>query len=245
MPRERSRASFLIQGRGPGRFYGPVSASLCSWATVSSPCVLYEASRRRHVRSQFNTTRLLMEFMSVADNSSRSNACLDLPADFYWYGGGNGTAQEHISLAVNALMAAIKEPTNRRWNPYQEAMIRASFRKRLEKAAQGKLRPPGELKSLRGGVTLFEIRWRDIDVREVNSSGIDSYAQVEVRLIHAQPFDQLGLCILGLHAHEKVIVNGDPAATKAAQDAEIDKAEHLLISGYSTCWGVERRTQHD
>ena len=186
-----------------------------------------------------------MEFMSVADNSSRSNACLDLPADFYWYGGGNGTVQEHISLAVNALMAAIKEPRNRRWNPYQEAMIRASFRKRLEKAAQGKLRPPEELKSLRGGVALFEIRWRDIDVREVNSSGIDSYAQVEVRLIHAQPFDQLGLCILGLHAHEKVIVNGDPAATKAAQDAEINIAEHLLISGYSTCWGVERRTQYD
>ena len=186
-----------------------------------------------------------MEFMSVADNSSRSNACLDLPADFYWYGGGNGTAQEHISLAVNALMAAIKEPTNRRWNPYQEAMIRASFRKRLEKAAQGKLRPPEELKSLRGGVALFEIRWRDIDVREVNSSGIDSYAQVEVRLIHAQPFDQLGLCILGLHAHEKVIIKGNPAATKAAQDTEINIAERRLISGYSTNWGVERRTQYD
>ena len=186
-----------------------------------------------------------MEFMSVADNSSRSNACLDLPADFYWYGGGNGTAQEHINLAVVALMAAIKVPMNRRWNPYQEAMIRASFRKRLEKAAQGKLRPPGELKSLRGGVTLFEIRWRDIDVREVNSSGIASYAQVEVRLIHAQPFDQLGLCILGLHAHEKVIIKGNPAATKAAQDAEINIAERRLISGYSTNWGVERRTQHD
>ena len=186
-----------------------------------------------------------MEVMSVADNSSRSNACLDLPADFYWYGGGNGTAQEHISLAVNALMAAIKEPRNRRWNPYQEAMIRASFKKRLEKAAQGKLRPPEELKSLRGGAALFEIRWRDIDVHEVNSSGIDSFAQAEVRLIHAQPFDQLGLCILGLHAHEKVIVNGDPVATKAAQDAEIDIAECRLTSGYSTHWGVERRTQHD
>ena len=48
-----------------------------------------------------------------------------------------------------------------------------------------------------------------------------------------------------LIAHEKMIVNGDPVATKAAQDAEIDKAEYLLISGYSTCWGVERRTQHD
>lgn len=244
MPCERSRASFLIQGRGPRRvcvgfsflaLYGRrwVPLARCTRWAIDGMC------------AHNSIPPATMEFMSVADNSSRSNACLDLPADFYWYGGGNGTAQEHISLAVNALMAAIKEPTNRRWNPYQEAMIRASFRKRLEKAAQGKLRPPGELKSLRGGVTLFEIRWRDIDVREVNSSGIDSYAQVEVRLIHAQPFDQLGLCILGLHAHEKVIVNGDPAATKAAQDAEIDKAEHLLISGYSTCWGVERRTQHD
>ena len=64
-------------------------------------------------------------------------------------------------------------------------------------------------------------------------------------VIHAQPFDQLGRCILGLHAHEKMIVNGDPVATKAAQDAEIDKAEHLLTSGYPTHWGVERRTQHD
>ena len=182
-----------------------------------------------------------MEVMSVADNSSRSNACLDLPADFYWYGGGNGTAQEHISLAVNALMAAIKKPANRRWNIYLEKMNRALFKKRLERAAQGKLYPPEELKSLRGKDVLFEIRWRDIQVNEVDRLGIP----VEVRLIHAQPFDQLGRCILGLHAHEKVIIEGDPAATKAAQDAEIDNAEHLLTSGYPTHWGVERRTQHD
>ena len=142
-----------------------------------------------------------MEVMSVADNSSRSNACLDLPADFYWYGGGNGTAQEHISLAVEALMGAISAPANRRLHPYQEKLNRALFRKRLEKAAQGKLRPPRELKSLRGGATLFEIRWRDIRVHEVNRLGIG----VEVRLIHAQP-EQLDRCILGLHAHEKVII---------------------------------------
>lgn len=186
-----------------------------------------------------------MEFMSVADDSSRSNACRGRRVDFYWYGGGNGTAQEHITLAVEALMGAIKAPENRRWNPYQETMIRATFRKRLEKAAQGKLRPPGELKSLRGGATLFEIRWRDINVREVNPLGNESYAQVEIRLIHAQPYDQLGLCILGLHAHEKVVIEGNPAATKARQDAEIDTAEQLLISGYRTCWGVERRTEPD
>ena len=184
-----------------------------------------------------------MEFMGVADNSPRSNACRGRRVDFYWYGGGNGTAQEHITLAVEALMGAIKAPANRRWNLYLEKMNRACFKKRLEKAAQGELYPPEELKSLRGNDVLFEIRWSqgEISVNEVNRVGIP----VEVRLIHAQPSDQLGLCILGLHAHEKVIIEGNPTATKAAQDAEIDKAEHLLTSGYSTNWGVERRTQHD
>ena len=137
-------------------------------------------------------------------------------------------------------MGVILAPANRRLHPYQEKLNRALFRKRLEKAAQGKLRPPGELKSLRGGATLFEIRWRDIRVHEVNRLGIG----VEVRLIHAQP-EKLDRCILGLHAHEKVIIKGDRVATKARQDAEIDFAESRLISGYSTCWGVERRTQHD
>ena len=184
-----------------------------------------------------------MEFMSVADDSSRSNACRGRRVDFYWYGGGNGTAQEHITLAVEALMGAIKAPENRRWNPYQEALIRAKFKKRLEKAAEGKLYPPEELKSLRGEDVLFEIRWSqgEISVNEVNRVGIP----VEVRLIHAQPYDQLGRCILGLHAHEKVIIEGDPAATKAAQDAEIDIAERRFISGYPTHWGVEQRTEHD
>ena len=186
--------------------------------------------------------RATMEFMSVADNSSRSNACLDLPVDFYWYGGGNGTGQAHITLAVEALMGAIKAPANRRWNPYLDQINRAHFKKRLQRAAKGKLYPPEELKSLRGDDVLFEIRWSqgEISVNEVNRVGIP----VEVRLIHAQP-ERLGRCILGLHAHEKVIIEGDSAATKAAQDAEIGIAESLLNSGYSTCWGVERRTQHD
>ena len=139
-------------------------------------------------------------------------------------------------------MGAIKAPANRRWNPYLDKINRAHFKKRLERAAKGKLYPPEELKSLRGDDVLFEIRWAggEISVNEVNRIGIP----VEVRLIHAQP-EELGLCILGLHAHEKVIIEGDRVATNARQDAEIDFAESRLISGYSTNWGVERRTQHD
>lgn len=183
-----------------------------------------------------------MEPMGVAGHSSRSNACVGVPVDFYWFGGGDGTADHHIALAVEALMSAIKAPPKRLWNPFQESIIRAEFRKRLEKAAQGKLQPPEELKPLRGGGSLFEIRWQAIPVREVVSEELQAARKVEVRLIHAQPFDELGLCILGLHAHEKTIVEDDRAATKDAQDDQIDIAEQLYASGYPTCWGVTRRS---
>lgn len=184
---------------------------------------------------------LIMELMSVAGHPSRSNACIGLPVDFYWYGGGASTADQHITLAVDALMGAIKAPPNRLWNPFQERMIHAEFKKRLEKAARGELEPPAELKPLRGGDSLFEIRWQAIPVHEVLPSGRPSHTEVGVRLIHAQPFDELGLCILGLHAHEKTIIEDDHAATKDAQDHQIDIAEQLFASGYPTCWGVTRR----
>lgn len=183
-----------------------------------------------------------MELMSVAGNSSRSNACIGVPVDFYWHGGGDGTADQHIALAVEALMGAIKAPTNRLWNPFQESLIRAEFKKRLEKAARGELKPPEELKPLRSGGSLFEIRWQAIPVHEICPSGLHSHTKVGVRLIHAQPFDELGLCILGLHAHEKTIIEDDQAATKDTQDDQIDIAERLFASGYPTCWGVTRRT---
>lgn len=179
--------------------------------------------------------------MSVADNSPKSNACRGLEVDFYWYHGGGGTAADHIALAVDALMAAIKAPSCRLWNPYNERLTRAMFRKRLEKAAQGRLRPPYELKSLRGGDTLFEIRWNDVNIHERPTGGPERHTSVEVRLIHAQPYDDLGLCILGLHAHEKVIVEDDEEATKALQDDQIDIAAQRFLSGRNDCWGVTRR----
>ncbi|WP_143233217.1 hypothetical protein [Actinomyces ruminis] len=179
--------------------------------------------------------------MSVVDNSQRSNACGGLEVDFYWYHGGGGTTDDHIALAVDALMAAIKTPACRLWNPYNERLTRAMFKKRLEKAAQGKLRPPQELKSLRGADILFEIRWTDVNVHERPTDGPERHITVEVRLIHAQPYDALGLCILGLHAHEKTIIIDDEKATKDIQDGQIDIAERRLLSGRSECWGVTRR----
>ena len=162
--------------------------------------------------------------VSTVANSSKSNACLRLPVDFYWYGGGDGTQKQHIALAVEALMAALK--------------------KRLETAARGELQPPKEIKSLRAGDILFEIRWAGIPVHECPPTGPERHTTAEVRLIHAQPYDELGLCVLGLHAHEKAIIDGDAQATKRLQDDQIDLAEQRFSSGRSTCWGVQRRSQH-
>ena len=80
--------------------------------------------------------------VSTVANSSKSNACLRLPVDFYWYGGGDGTQKQHIALAVEALMAALKKRLDRRWSPFNEKFTQAEFRKRLEKAARGELQPP-------------------------------------------------------------------------------------------------------
>lgn len=128
---------------------------------------------------------------------------------------------------------------------YNEAITRADFKKRLEKAARGGLQPPGEIKSLRAGDILFEIRWAGIPVHERPPTGLEHHTTAEVRLIHAQPYDELGLCVLGLHAHEKAIIDGDAQATKRLQDYQIDLAEQLFYSGRSTCWGVQRRSQHE
>jgi len=181
--------------------------------------------------------------VSTVANSSKSNACLRLPVDFYWYGGGDGTQEQHIALAVEALMAALKK-RHRCRNPFNERFTQAEFRKRLEKAACGDLQPPEEIKSLRAGDILFEIRWAGIPVHERPPTGPERYTTAEVRLIHAQPYDELGLCVLGLHAHEKAIIDGDAQATKRLQDYQIDLAEQLFSSGRSTCWGVRRRSQH-
>ena len=103
---------------------------------------------------------------------------------------------------------------------------------------------PKEIKSLRAGDILFEIRWAGIPVHECPPTGPERHTTAEVRLIHAQPYDELGLCVLGLHAHEKAIIDGDAQATKRLQDDQIDLAEQRFSSGRSTCWGVQRRSQH-
>lgn len=171
-----------------------------------------------------------------------SNACLGVAVEFYWIDAGDRTGDQHIDQAVAALFGVIEGDGRRLWNPYAMAMVKGEFRARLQKASEGKLQPFDEIKGLRGGNLLFEIRWSGINIRQKkHGTDLEEYHRVEVRLIHAQPYEQLGLCLLGLHAHEKIIVDGDSKATKMWQDFEIDEAERLYHAGRPYCWGVKRR----
>lgn len=213
---------------------------------MSEPACCTAATAVWH-KERVNVSYLLVYYrpVSTVANPSKSNACLRVPVDFYWYGGGDGTQKQHIDLAVEALMAAVDKRPLKEWNRFHAKYTQAEFKKRLEKAARGDLQPPGEIKSLRAGDILFEIRWTGIPVHERPSAGPERLTTAEVRLIHAQPYAELGLCVLGLHAHKKEIIDGDAQATKRLQDDQIDLAEQRFYRGRSTCWGVQRRSQHE
>lgn len=178
----------------------------------------------------------------MAQLEVRSNVCLGVKVPFYWVNNASTIEDEHLAEAVDALFDAIQIPGVRLWSPHSAALVRAVFKKRLQKATRGELRPPGELKSVGSGrPTLYEIRWSGIAVRERDDAGgPDAYFDVEVRLLHGEP-DELGLCFLGLHAHEKQYWGSDDEI-KAAQDAEIEVARNRYLIGETSSWGVSKRT---
>lgn len=171
-----------------------------------------------------------------------SNVCSGLPADFYWVDNPAEDESAHISQAVEVLFSAINAPGVRLWSPYNAPLVKAQFRNRIEKAARGELEPPDELKPVSDGrLPLYEIRWSGITVHERTEDGDpDSYYDVQVRLLHGEP-DELGLCFIGLHAHEKQC-RGSADEVKRAQNAEIETAASIYLMATPRRWGVTRRT---
>lgn len=126
---------------------------------------------------------------------------------------------------IDALIDAVGRAPNRQWNPYTETYARREFRHRLVSASRGELKPLVHVKHMETPLVadLFEIRWSRVNIGERDVDGRERGRSVEVRLLHAEP-DRMGVCAIGLHAHEKVVVRNDRRAMRAAQDAEIAKA---------------------
>lgn len=164
----------------------------------------------------------------------RSMCSGGLPLDFFWFSCADG---RHVEAAVNALFAAVSSP-DRVWNPWARASVRAEFRDRLETAMRGELVPIDQVKTLRFGpdVDMFEIRWQDVAVTDLDDQRHQVFHTVQVRLYYAEP-PGIGMCVVGLHAHEKQTDGSDEDISRA-QDAEIFEATCRYGDGICNKWGI-------
>jgi hypothetical protein len=112
----------------------------------------------------------------------------------------------------------------------------------LRVAASGGLTPTEEVKPVGNDkASLFEIRWVDIDVIDLNERmEVAAHRKVGARLYHTEPLT-LSVAAVGLHAHEKAIVDGDKRETHRLQDLEIAEAEGRYFQGVGTLWGIPQR----
>ncbi len=182
-----------------------------------------------------------MGLVSYSECVATSNCSLGVGVDFYWYGKGPVAlpGRDGIAAAVDALMAAVDSPA-RRWNMYNKAFTRREFTKRLEAASRGELVPVDQVKPVEDpdAEWLFEIRWADLALQEQRQGeALSRHITIEARLYHAEPLS-LGVVAIGLHAHEKAIVEDDPKATRQAQDLEIHEAIVRYNDGLASRWGI-------
>ena len=170
----------------------------------------------------------------MPNRSSRCSA--GGPLVFAYYPVKLTPSEDAIEAAAEEFEELMRRP-GRRWSPTSWRLERRRFTRRLEAACAGGLEPVTHVKDIDRGAHeyLFEIRW-DIGILE-HRDGRDVHDTVPVRLYHAEPTTMTDV-ILGLHLHEKEIVDGDTDATNDLQDIEIDKAIKRFHDGRPVKWGI-------
>lgn len=156
---------------------------------------------------------------------------------FHWFD-GTLADKDALDRATEAFMDMLRQP-NRLWNPYAEVLVKAEFRKRIEKAERGLLKPIDEVKGVDEGhlQPLYEIRWQEVPVTERESpESPPVHLQVMVRLYHSEPVSEPEYFI-GHHVHQKVI--GPGVDVYGQQDAEIAVARGLYDLGISVRWHLQ------
>lgn len=162
--------------------------------------------------------------------------------NFYWRYEPSQDEEDHIKAAVEALVKAADGDDRRvSSNPFLLADAKGRFRSRLKLLTRGGLKPVEEVRALkRPRSPLFEVRWQNVRGRTKTDDGTYTHADILLRMIFAEP-PELGDAALGLHAHEKIVVEGDKQETKRLQDMEIDHAARLYEEGDECHWGVGLR----
>ena len=163
-----------------------------------------------------------------------SVCCSGDSVSYYWRNGAPGRHVEQTVLdSKQALTCSGVE-----LNPIQEADFEAQIEDRLTLAQDGSLIPVDHVKTIQRNpsIEMFEIRWTDISVnRRDRVSGLISQGIAHVRLYY---IEEGFAWIVGVHVHEKVIIEGDEEATIELQNVEIDEAIHFVQDHRSEWWGV-------
>lgn len=171
----------------------------------------------------------------MSDRPSRCSAGKTL--DFAFYPDAPAPTTAAIQAATEAFTRVMQRP-GLLWSPYSWPLERRRFTRLLEQACIGALVPVDHVKDIDRGAHeyLFEIRWT-IGVLEQGEDGSRRQSSVQVRLYHAEPANAIDIFV-GLHLHEKRIVEGDPDATTTLQNHHIDIAIAKFHRGRSTRWGI-------
>ena len=154
-------------------------------------------------------------------------------ATFLWR---HCVSHQHIKEAVSALLAAASTPPARCLTPYVLADLRQEFRRLIQSAERGDLTPYEECKPIRVDPEVYEIRWTDISLPRKDALGLWMEPDhAHFRLYYGEPAE--ALWFLGLHAHEKSILDDDGDETTRQQDIEINHAVTIYRHSEDH-WGI-------
>lgn len=174
-------------------------------------------------------------------HDTQSRCSLGQPLKFRWYGEKPAAIGRDLEEMLRSFESELTR-SNRIINDFVLAAARAEIKRVVEKAILGKLRPVKQIKVVDGKriPTLFEIRWQNIPMREIQSNGELKTVNLLFRMYHSEPEEAPGYFV-GHHIHEKdVSVQCD---IKSRQNQEIALARHYFESGKESRWGIRELTQ--
>jgi hypothetical protein len=158
------------------------------------------------------------------------------PVDFWWFGDLSGDDGGNLEMFLTDFEKNLHRK-NLIPNEFTISTAKAEIRSLLERAMRGRLKPIKQIKVLAGKhiPTLFEIRWQNIPMPEIQSDGEIKTVYLMFRMYHSEPEEVPGFFIAH-HIHEKDVSQQDEIRSK--QNREIAVARRYFELGKPIRWGL-------
>ena len=163
------------------------------------------------------------------------------PVEFWWFGESSGASGGNLEKFLSFFETKLNRK-NLILNEFTIASAKAEIRGLLQRAMQGRLKPIKQIKVIAGKriPTLFEIRWQNIPMLEVQNNGEIKTVYLMFRMYHSEPEEVPGYFVAH-HIHEKDISQQDEIKSK--QNREIERARNYFELGKAIQWGLGGLTE--